>query len=417
MVTATHDALLPRTRWNWLWGAKSDLTWNFAPFWAGFLIAFVAYFARNLGGMNDNPVWNLRLFGHNIHIAALILYFYSPIVDAPHLWATVARTYTDKEEWAQRRRLFLGSLAWFVIGPVVILLPYLLHATVGFPAAQESLAWLVWTRFFELYALFHIAKQHWGFVALYKRKNGDMADELENRVDALFFKTALWLPYIAMLAAPWYVDFDGKPFTFLSGVLGGRTYGEWLHAGCNVVLLAMCVAYAFFQVDQWRKGKVRNGPKLLYIGTLVALYFVTFAVDERVAVFWLITTGIGHCAQYHRVVWAYGATKYAPQNERTLPVRIFKSPALYISLGVVFGIVTLQGPVGFYVQHAIGVAFDRSGLHGFFSFLNHDDAVTLGARLVAAFAGGTRLHHFFVDSKIWRVSKNAALAKNLNVAA
>jgi hypothetical protein len=43
--------------------------------------------------------------------------------------------------------------------------------------------------------------------------------------------------------------------------------------------------------------------------------------------------------------------------------------------------------------------------------------LTLGARLAAAVIGGVRLHHFFVDSKIWRVSKSAALAKNLNVAA
>jgi len=90
---------------------------------------------------------------------------------------------------------------------------------------------------------------------------------------------------------------------------------------------------------------------------------------------------------------------------------------LYISLGLVFGIVTLQGPVGFHVQHALASVFERSSLRGFFSYLNHDDAITLGVRVVAAFAGGTRLHHFFVDSKIWRVSKSAALAKNLNVAA
>jgi hypothetical protein len=40
---------------------------------------------------------------------------------------------------------------------------------------------------------------------------------------------------------------------------------------------------------------------------------------------------------------------------------------------------------------------------------------TLGAQVAAAFVGGVRLHHFYVDSKIWRVSKSAALAKNLAV--
>jgi len=93
------------------------------------------------------------------------------------------------------------------------------------------------------------------------------------------------------------------------------------------------------------------------------------------------------------------------------------APGLYIALGVVYGIVTLQGPHGAHIQQWVAQAFDGSSLHRFLAYLNQHDALNLGARLAAAFIGGTRLHHFYVDSKIWRVSKNAALAKNLNVAA
>lgn len=417
MVTATHDALLPRVRWSWLWGPKADLAWNFAPFWLGFALAGVLFLTRNLGGTNDNPVWNLKLFGHDVHLTALLLYFYGPLVDAPHLWATVARTYTDREEWTQRRRLFLWSLSWWLIGPTVILLPYLLHVTVGFPEGKEALGWLIWTRFFELYALFHIAKQHWGFISLYKRKNGDAADVRENRADAWFFKTAIWLPYVAMATAPWYVDFDGTPLRFLSVQIGGWTLGSFLHVASDVALFALCAAYAFFQYDQWRKGIARNGPKLLYIATLIPLYFLAFAVDARVAVFWVLTTGVGHCAQYHRVVWAYGSSKYAGKDRQALPTRIFNSPSLYVALGIIFGVVTLQGPFGGVLQHVAARAFQGSSLQQLLSYLNEHDALSLVGRLTAAFVGGVRLHHFYVDSKIWRVSKSAALAKNLNVAA
>jgi hypothetical protein len=424
MVTATPTAFMPRVKWSWLWGSrKTDLAWTFMPFWAGLGLAVALYLTTSTGVMNQPPAWSLNLFGRNIHIAALLLYVYSPLVDAPHLWATIARTYTDREEWAQRRRLFLGSLGWFLIGPVVILLPYVLHATVGFPAGKEPNVWLLWTRFFEFYALFHIAKQHWGFISLYKRKNADMADARENTADALFFKTAIWLPYLAMLTAPWYVDFDGRPFTFLNGTIGQHTVGWLLHAACNVLLLALSAAYALFQYDQWRKGIARNGPKLAYIATVLGLYFITFSFNPLVATFWVVITGFGHCMQYHRVVWAYGASKYAAPKTKeadvvvALPTRIFASPGLYIALGVVYGIVTLQGPHGAHIQQWVAQAFDGSGLHRFFAYLNQHDALSLGARLAGAFIGGTRLHHFYVDSKIWRVSKNAALAKNLNVAA
>jgi hypothetical protein len=49
------------------------------------------------------------------------------------------------------------------------------------------------------------------------------------------------------------------------------------------------------------------------------------------------------------------------------------------------------------------------------SFLDRGQGLDLGLKMAAAMISGVRLHHFYVDSKIWRVSKSAALAKNLNV--
>ena len=58
----------------------------------------------------------------------------------------------------------------------------------------------------------------------------------------------------------------------------------------------------------------------------------------------------------------------------------------------------------------------QAGLFGHvFTFLGEAAGIALGVKVVAAFVSGVHLHHFYVDSKIWRVSKSAALAKNLNV--
>ncbi len=417
MVTATSEALLPRVRWSWLWGSKDDFAWNFAPFWAGLLIAGVVFAARNLGDGVANPVWTFQLFGHTLNIAALLLYFYSPLIDAPHLFATIARTYTDPEEWATRRRLFLGSFGWFVIGPLVILLPYALRVTVGFPAGKEAYAWLLWTRFFEFYALHHIAKQHWGFISLYKRKNGDMADAQENRVDAIFFRVAIWAPYLAMLTASWYRDFDNQPISFLARPLGASTLGGYLHVACLVVLGLASAGYAAYQLMQYRNGVTRNGPKLAYIASIIPVYVLAFCVHPLLALFWVPIIGIGHCAQYHRVVWAYGQSKYSAEGKTGLPTRIFGNVWLYVALGVLYGIVGLQGPTGLAIQRHLANLLEGSLLERCFSYLDKQNLLAVSVRVCAAFAGGLRLHHFYVDSKIWKVSKSAALAKNLRVAA
>lgn len=417
MVSVASTALMPRVRWTWLWSRKSDITWNLLPFWLSFGIVALLFVGRNLGGPSDNALLNFSVSGKQVHLAVWVMYFYGPLVDAPHLWATVARTYTDKDEWAARRRLFLGSFVWFVIGPTVILLPYALRAAFHLGPGIETKGWVLWSNFFTFYALFHINKQHWGFISLYKRKNGDSDVAEENRADYRFFNTAIWLPYVAWLTAPWYVDFDGKPFLGTNIALFGTTSGVWLHWLCHLSFAAVCLAYVAFQVEQWRKGVPRNGPKLLYIATIVPLNYLAFAVHPLLAAFWVIITGLGHCAQYHRVVWAYGRAKYAGKTgeERRLPSFIFENVWLYVVLGLTFGIVLLQGPGAGRVEHYFGGALEANVFRHAFDFLDPALGATLGLQVVAAFVSGVRLHHFYVDSKIWRVSKSAALAKNLDV--
>src|SRR6476620_5457279 len=43
------------------------------------------------------------------------------LIDAPHVFGTLSRTYFDKSEWKNRKRLMLGSLLFFIVGPVLVL--------------------------------------------------------------------------------------------------------------------------------------------------------------------------------------------------------------------------------------------------------------------------------------------------------
>jgi hypothetical protein len=277
------------------------------------------------------------------------------------------------------------------------------------PAGRENVGWLLWSNFFTFYALFHINKQHWGFVSLYRRKNKDN-DAREMRIDQLFFYTAIWAPFVAMVTAPWYTDYDGKPLAFTHGATGSYLYGA-----CHVVFFAATAAYVLYQVDQYRKGVPRNGPKLAYLATIIPLNYVAFSLHPFVAAFWIVTTGLGHCAQYHRVVWAYGQSQYVAKEKESLPRKIFANLPLYAGLGVLFGIVTLQGFGGGRVKDFIAGGLGQNVLGPMFSYLDAHQGTTLALQVVAAFVSGIRLHHFYVDSKIWRVSKSAALARNLNV--
>jgi hypothetical protein len=220
-----------------------------------------------------------------------------------------------------------------------------------------------------------------------------------------------------MLTAPWYLDVEGKHLASMRLAIGPTTLGTILYTACHVTFLGMCAAYALFQFQQWRKGVARNGPKLVYVATVLSLYYVTFALHPRIAAFWVLITATGHCAQYHAVVWAYGRKKYVAgePKQRSLPAAIFGSPWIYIVLGVVFGLVTMQGPGAGTFKHGVASVLASGFFSRAFAFLDQKQGLDLGIKVAAAFVAGVRLHHFYVDSKIWRVGKSPALAKNLNL--
>src|SRR6266699_2035265 len=106
------------------------------------------------------------------------------LIDAPHVFGTFSRTYFDASEWKTRKRLMLGSLLFFAVGPAMVLLG------VGF------------TFFFiaALWAYYHLVKQHYGFMVLYKKKNNDLAP-VDTALDSLLLMFAFNYPFVAFIAS------------------------------------------------------------------------------------------------------------------------------------------------------------------------------------------------------------------------
>src|SRR5258708_8604070 len=104
------------------------------------------------------------------------------LIDAPHVFGTLSRTYFDASEWVTRKRLMLGSLLFFVIGPLMVLLG--LGFTFFFVAA--------------LWAYYHLVKQHYGFMVLYKKKNNDLAP-IDNALHRWLLMFAFNYPFVAFI--------------------------------------------------------------------------------------------------------------------------------------------------------------------------------------------------------------------------
>ena len=105
------------------------------------------------------------------------------LVDAPHVFATFSRTYFDREERRARRKLLVWSLLFFLAGPVMVF--------VG--------AGFIFFFIAALWAYYHLVKQHYGFMVLYKKKNNDLA-RVDNALDRGFLLLAFTYPFVAFVA-------------------------------------------------------------------------------------------------------------------------------------------------------------------------------------------------------------------------
>src|SRR5947208_12371893 len=163
-ATETIDQARPRAiSLRWIINAREDLIWFIGSVASSYLL-LILYITDVLPLIPMVAGWAI-------------------LIDAPHVFGTLSRTYFDKSEWRTRKRLILGSLVFFIIGPVMVLFG------AGF------------TFFFiaALWAYYHVVKQHYGFMVLYKKKNNDLAP-IDNALDRLLLMFAFNYPFAAFIA-------------------------------------------------------------------------------------------------------------------------------------------------------------------------------------------------------------------------
>ncbi|NTX60849.1 hypothetical protein HUA74_09275 [Myxococcus sp. CA051A] len=317
------------------------------------------------------------------------------VLDGPHLFATVSRTYLDAREWKTRRGLLLGSLGWFALGPLC----FAVSTVVG-----SKLPFLLFLTFAALWAYWHVVRQHYGLMSLYQRKGGETS-LVDRRLDSVTLYVGLLAPFVAFA-----VTHPGARKQL--GLTGTPTWEPVVAAACFSLVLAVGVLSAGRQAWRWRTGQRVNGPKLLMMGAAVGLSAVVFwpSVSARMDfIMFAVAVTAFHNVQYHGVVWFYHRNRYHSPGADAASFgwapKVSQRFLIYAVCGVVFTL----------VYRGVGCGFGaHPGCGGF------DAKLALGAGLtlrdfMSGFIWGFALHHYYLDQKIWRVSRDAGLHKDLKL--
>jgi hypothetical protein len=366
-ITTTSAENLPRAgavSLRWIISARDDLVWFIGSVATSYLL-----FALYVGGILP-LVW----------MAAT----WAILIDAPHVFATFSRTYFDREERRARRRLLWGSLLFFAVGPSMVLSGALIPALSG--------AGFVFFFLAALWAYYHLVKQHYGFMVLYKKKNGDLA-AADNALDRAFLLLAFTYPFVAFVA--------GDPEAMARVPLPLRGAVAYLEMGLFVATAAVAVAWLFRQVQRAVRSEPLDVPKYLLLAAAIPMHWVVLLTPmphKPIAIVAILT--IYHNFQYHRLVWFHNQkyAKCADGRARYGAAALISRRFLYYAaFGVVFGL-WYAGPRQYFTWTRLDAADPD-----------------LFAQTLLAFFWGYAFIHYYLDSKIWRVRRDPSVGKALNM--
>jgi hypothetical protein len=342
---------------RWIIGARDDLVW-----FIGSVVSSYVLLALYVSGL--------------VPLLPMVA-LWAILIDAPHVFGTFSRTYFDRTERHSRGRLLWGSLVFFAIGPIAVL------AGAGF----------VFFFIAALWAYYHLVKQHYGFMVLYKKKNGDLA-RIDNALDRLLLLFAFHYPFVQFIAT------DREAMARVPATLHGAANGL-----AKILLAATIVLFVLWlgrQVQRALNGEPLNVPKYLLLAAAIPMHWIALLTPmphKPIAIVAILT--IYHNLHYHRLIWFHNQ-KYADKREKYGAAELISRRLLYyVAFGVIFGLL-YQGP--------------RQVLN-YFGFQNAAAGLEqpLAIQLSGAFLWGYAFIHYYLDSKIWRVRRDPTVGKALHI--
>jgi hypothetical protein len=343
---------------SWIISEKVDLIWF------------------TLGGAATAYVfWLLWRF---THVPLLLLVaIWALVFDETHGFATISRTYFDAQERTRRGRWLWGSMFFFfAIGPILILL------RLG--------DWLELAT--ELWAYYHVFRQHYGFMMMYKKKNFDLRPE-DNRTDKLFLAAAFYYPFVTY-------PLHSKEAADLLPFAVPANIGHVVENVLLFLLILVSLVYVARQWTKWRAGLPLNWPKQVLLASAIPINFLLFRSAMPLLGVYAAAT-IFHNVQYHRLVWFYNQNKYGrePNQARKygLATLVNSRWLAYVAFAGAYALIFDFVP-RFVLKPTIGAG-----------------NANLRNQLIFSFFAAPGLLHYWLDGHIWKVRSDPELRAYLQL--
>jgi hypothetical protein len=304
----------------------------------------------------------------------ILAVLFAIVADFPHVAQTYVRLALNGDEWSRFRREAVVSFIGL--------------AAVGVACVATSRYWIV-AMMWVYWQPYHVMKQHFGVTNLYARKQGGTFDR--RTVKVLLF--AGCLAPVSFFVLKHGIHFGvyrlGDTRLPFSGLRVPSPPLDWA-VPAGLYLLALLAAGAFVrqQLSARRDGKGLVPVALAQLALALVTYNLAYLLVSDLYAVILIATAV-HSVQYHVLSWRLSTSR---QQSRCRPAALLQPIAA--RRGMTLGAAALL-PV-----------LVAAGLLG------------AGSELVVAGAipALITIHHFYLDSIMWKRDRNPDLGFQLGMA-
>lgn len=347
----------------WLFGARIDLSIFGGTAAIALLLALLGPYYHGAA----EPEWSW--------IVGVLL------VDVAHVWSTAFVVYLDPAEWRRRPLLYSGVPLALFLGGVAL-----------YAAAGPGMFW----RVVAYLAVFHFIRQQYGWVMMYRARNGER-DQLGRWLDGATVYAATLYPVIHWHAhLPrefWWM----KPRDFIGGL------PAWTAEVAGWIYLALLAAYVARALVQ----RPVSWGKHLVVATTAACWYVGIVATNSDYTF-TVTNVFIHGIPYLALVYVYARNAARERESAGGTTAQLLGPAGSRGRGVIVFLATLW--LVAYVEELIWdrtIWHDREWLFG--------DGIDVGgaAVVLVPLLAMPQLAHYVLDAFLWRRRSNPRLGRLL----
>ena len=276
----------------WIFSQKIDLLALFVPVWLTWVVAFLLPPEVRQTEVSFT-LWIIFVLG----------------IDVSHVWSTIFRTYLDKEERNNHKKVL-------ILAPLIAFGLSLLAAFVSFDFFWRCIAYV---------AVYHFIKQQYGFMRIYKAKGRDFSKKILS--DNLVIYLSMLFPVLY-----WHLNLDRTFVWFAEGDFIrpqlSAEFLEYFNLIGNTAYLLIILFWLANEVRIYLKdGSVSIG-KVLWILTTAGNWYLGIVFFNSDLVF-TITNVVAHGLPYFTLIIFYVAKKKSIKKQKINALTV----GMYVILG------------------------------------------------------------------------------------